>query len=83
MKTTVKISDTLRAVTSPSALGGVWLEFKTTTPGRADMTDLTSTERYHFTGDQWNALMFGGDMALETVLIVSQQSAPFLVGHEG
>lgn len=65
MKTTVKMTETTRAVVTRSNLGGISLEIKTSTPGNTNMTDRTDTERFYFTPDQWGALMVGGEMALE------------------
>lgn len=63
MKTTVKLSQSLSATVQPcKGTGGILLEITHGAPFAAQ-----SSEAFHFTPDQWGALMAGGSFAIETM----------------
>jgi hypothetical protein len=63
MKTTIKLTPTMRLVVQPAAkVGGISLEF---THG----TTTTTSEAWHLTPDQAGALIFGMEQALETMQV--------------
>jgi len=61
MKTTVKLTQTIRATVSPTKTGGVLLELG------GDEYPVT----FHLTPDQCGALIFGMEQALETAAIAT------------
>lgn len=61
MRTTVKLTQTIRATVSPTKAGGVLLELG------GDEHPVT----FHLTPDQCGALIFGMEQALETAAIAT------------